>query len=265
MFYEELAPRHDGYRVVRISPEHFGALCEAIRLDLLEICYGKDRVGLDPKLQTYKYACREISNMLNGMEDKKKIGCIGELIMHLIVPEVFGSKIEPLSVLLSMSDCNIKHGFDLNYYQYDNSSIWYGEVKSGIDQERKKLIKRAEKGLGGYFTGLNKTGKENTQKKWDVALNEMTLMFFAHQKKLMNLTHIFNKSRNDVADGVSRNALIMVVNFGVCDTDFRNTEDIEEELKNIKTNNIFDNCLIISARRELFTDILGFLAQEGNI
>ena len=165
MFFEELVPRQDNYRVVRILPEHFDCLCSSIRSDLLEICYGRDLVNQDPEFLTYRHACQEISDMLNNMSDTNKIGCLGELIMHLVVPGVFGSTIGSLSRLLSMSDRNIKHGFDLNYYEYKTHAIWYGEVKSGNSQKRKVLIDRAKKGLNEYFLGINKTGSASTKKE----------------------------------------------------------------------------------------------------
>lgn len=264
MFFEELVPRQDNYRVVRILPEHFDCLCSSIRSDLLEICYGRDLVNQDPEFLTYRHACQEISDMLNNMSDTNKIGCLGELIMHLVVPGVFGSTIGSLSRLLSMSDRNIKHGFDLNYYEYKTHAIWYGEVKSGNSQKRKVLIDRAKKGLNEYFLGINKTGSASTKKKWEVTLNEINALYGDHDKKRKELVSFLRKSRLDISNGVSRNALIMVMNFGECDNDFEFIDDIEKELAKIKSECTFDKCLIISVRRELFVDILDFITNEGN-
>lgn len=265
MFFEELTPRQDGYRVVRILPEHFDCLCSAIRSGLLEICYGRDLVYQDPEFLTYKHACQEIDNMLNNMPDTSKMGCLGELIMHLVVPRVFGSTINPLSRLLSMSGRNIKHGFDLNYYEDKTHAIWYGEVKSGNNQKRRALMERARNGLKEYFLGINKSGSASTKKKWEVALNEINALYSEHDKKRRELVSFLRKSRLDISNGVSRNALIMVVNFGECDSDFESVDDIEKELTKIESECTFDKCLIISARRELFADILEFIANEGKM
>lgn len=203
--------------------------------------------------------------MLNNMPDTSKMGCLGELIMHLVVPRVFGSTIDPLSRLLSMSGRNIKHGFDLNYYEDKTHAIWYGEVKSGNNQKRRALMERARNGLKEYFLGINKSGNASTKKKWEVALNEINALYSEHDKKRRELVSFLRKSRLDISNGVSRNALIMVVNFGECDSDFESVDDIEKELTKIESECTFDKCLIISARRELFADILEFIANEGKM
>ena len=265
MFFEELIPRQDNYRVVRILPEHFDCLCSAIRSDLQEICYGKGVVCQDPELFTYKHACQEMSCMLNNMPETNKVGCLGELIMHLVVPEVFGSTVNSLSRLLSMSDRNIKHGFDLNFCEDKTHTIWYGEVKSGNDQNRKVLMRRARDGLNRYFLGISKPGSASTIKKWEVALNEINALYMEHNKKRKDLVSLLTKSRRDILDGTSRNALIMVVNFGKCDNEFEFVDDIESELSKIKSEKTFDRCLIIYVRRELFVDVLDFITDEGKI
>lgn len=263
MFFEELIPRQEKYRVVQILPEHFNALCQELRNELLEICYGKDMVSQDPGYYTYKFACLEIADMLITMPDDKKMGLIGELLMHLIVPKIFGTEVETLSRLLSMSERNIKHGFDLNYHDRVNNMIWYGEIKSGKNKSRKVLIKRAKNGLNDLFSGLTKQDKENTRKRWEAALNEITLIYCEQEQKRKDLTKLLSKSRQDITRNISRNALLMVVNFGETDVDFKTVSDIEQELDKIHNENTFDKCLIISARRELFDDILNFIISEG--
>ena len=125
------------------------------------------------------------------------------------------------------------------------------------------LIDRARKGLNEYFLGINKTGSASTKKKWEVALNEINALYNERGEKRNELVLFLKKSRLDISNGVSRNALIMVVNFGKCDNDFEFVDDVEKELAKIKTERMFDKCLIISVRRELFVDILDFITNEG--
>ena len=263
MFFKELTPRNDGYRVVEVLSEHFEYLCEAIRKELQEVCFGKYIAKNKYAFSTYKDACEEITRMLDRKGDSKKIGFVGELLMHLIVPHVFGFRVESASVLLSMSNINIKHGFDINYLDYDNETIWYGETKSTASRKRKEIIKDAKDDLCDYFFGINGTAYENTRKKWRTALTEAMLVYNAEPDKLAYFNRIFDKSKCEILKGHSRNALLMVVNFGESKNNLEDTQDIEAALSAIRRDNIFDKCLIISVGRELFLDILDFIEMEA--
>ena len=264
MFFNELTPQVEGYRVVEILPEHYAQLYEAIRQELQIICFGRNYAEQNPDLTTYMETCKKISNMLSNKDERKRIGIIGELLMHLIVPQVFGARVETVSRLLSMSDDNIKHGFDLNYLDLDGKKLWYGEVKSSAKQKRSRLIAKARDGLNKYFSGYNIDGPNNTIGRWQGLMAEFMMVYKQGTKKYDAAKRILDLSRSGVMAGHSKNALLMVVNFNNSGEALEEVKDIKRILANIKERKIFDECLVISATREFFDDIFEFIKEEAH-
>ena len=260
MFFREISVGRESCKIVEILPEHINALHDKIKDELNSIYFGQRNVEEDLKCHTYQRACEELTVTLSSCDEKRKYGVIGELLMHMMVPKLFPS-FESMSVLFSLVDKNIKHGFDLNYHSVKGGEIWYGEVKSGKNQERSVLIRRARDGLSNNFENTVAIGKENTLKKWDAAIVELSTIYCDRKKR--KLTRMLRQSRDSIInnDGC-RNALIMVVNYGVVE-DFANPEDIDDELKIISDKNLFDKCLVISARKEIYDDIVEFIRKEG--
>lgn len=264
MFFNELEPHEKEYRVVEILPEHFEHLCEAIRNELQLICFGEYFTVISPRHSTYKEACKRLIFMLNRKDENRKIGVIGELLMHLIVPKVFGREVESVSRLLSMQDKNIKHGFDLNYFDSANKSIWYGETKAGSHTDRKDLILRAKNGLKKYFFNVDSDKENDTNAVWDAFLIESMTIFDAGSNGFQTFKNCLLSDRDNVSKGCLLNALLMVVNFGEFENELEEIEDIKNQLNMIKRERLFNECLIISARRKLYDDIIGFIESEAN-
>jgi len=261
-FYREIGTSCQDCRIVEILPEHMESLKQKIREVLSNICYGARTVEEDPEFHTYKKACAEIAVTLNSKKKERRHGFVGELLMHIIVPEVFGTPIISLSVLLSLVDRNIKHGFDINFYEINNNSVWYGEVKTGVGTTRSSLIGESKKGLNIFFTGLSKDGKGNTAKRWDAAKAEIAAIFY--EKDNQKFSALIQNSRDSIMRGEKgKNAVIMTANFGDIRSQFSDIKDINKALKKIDNQNMFDKRLIISLYKEIYEDIVDFIFSEG--
>ena len=264
MFFNELKPRGEAYRVVEILPEHYAQLCKAIRQELQIICFGGYITTLDPKRSTYKKACRRVFSMLDCNDENRKIGIIGELLMHLVVPKVFGSEIESVSRLLSLQDKNIKHGFDLNYFDNDSKMIWYGETKSGgTGIKRNNLILRAKNGLKKYLLNVDNGKEDDTDAVWDALVIESMAIFGSGSSKYQVFTECLFADRDSAAKSQSKNALLMVVNFGESENKLEEIQDIQDQLMKIEESHVFNKCLIISAKKDLYDDIFSFIEGEA--
>lgn len=260
----EFDPQHR-YSVLRLDDEHMLELERLLKKCLAEICYGKGSVNMEPDEYTYHKACHHIHEQLIDANSVRRGAIVAEMIMHLLAPIMIEFDIEPLSVLLSLQDKNIKHGFDINFLNLQNSMIWYGEVKSGNDKKRQKLIDRAHKDLTGYFDNVGAKGKKSTSYKWDAAKNEIRVIYAGEGEKLEQILRLFSESKAGIlaGQGGKRNALIMAVNFGKADFPPDHSDIAKYLDKKIDKEHHFDNCIVLSVAKEQINDIISFLKQEG--
>lgn len=252
----------DKYAVIYLDDRHMDWIKKLIRDKLIEICYGSNKIRLAPDRYTYHKACQHLADQLASRQNIHKYAVVAEIIMHLIAPKMLSFPAKSLSVILSLQDQNIKHGFDLNFYNEAENRIWYGEVKSGYNQERKTLIARARDDLRAYFDNLGSTGKESTEYRWEAAVNEAAVMF--NDNDFNSIINLYTTDEEDIKNknNKKRNALIMVVNFGLCDHP-ENHADIENHINIITKRHYFDKCTILSILKQQFEDIILFLTQEG--
>lgn len=261
----ENALTHRGvkYKVLKVGSEHVNELHDLIRVRLAEICYGTERINIEPDEYTYKVACVQLSNNLARYKETMQYGLIGELLMHVLAPHFLEFEVESMSVILSLQNQNIKPGFDLNFYESANKKIWYGEVKSGLAAtERQELVERARDGLRVFFDNINTTGKKATRYRWEAAKVEVATIFA--QKKKVNLTKLLTSDRSLIAlgDRGRRNAILMAVSFGE-EGYLHEAADIEDSIERIDGLNNFDEYFVICMHHAAFIDIIRFLESEG--
>jgi len=70
-------------------------------------------------------------------DSKIKKGIIGELLSHILIPEIL-PQLKMISVMRNKEENSMKKGFDSVYF--DNSNIWYCEVKAGGDENEEECI-----------------------------------------------------------------------------------------------------------------------------
>lgn len=251
------------YKVLKLDSTHVDELHGLIRERLAVICYGKERINIEPDEYTYKEACRQLSENLIRYKPVMQYGLIGELLMHVLAPHFLDFEAESMSVILSLQNQNIKPGFDLNFYEGANKKIWYGEVKSGLaETSRDELLERARDGLRLFFDNINATGKKATRYRWEAAKSEVATMF-ARGKKV-GLTKLLTSDRDLIGSGDRgrRNAILMAVSFGD-DNYGDDVSDIESSIERIDGLNNFDEYFVICIHYEAFANILKFLQSEG--
>lgn len=250
------------YSVTHLEDCHMDWLKKMLKDKLLEICYGSNKVNLVPNRYTYHKACQHIAEQLDSQQDIHRYAIVAEIIMHLIAPEMLPFSAKSLSVILSLQDQNIKHGFDLNFYDEKENRIWYGEVKSGNSQKRETLITRARNDIRIYFDNIGSTKKRNTEYTWEAAINEAAVIF--NTNDFANIIALYAADEEDIKNknNGKRSALIMVVNFGSCNHP-KNHADIKKHIEIIRKEHYFDRCIILSVLKKQFEDIIFFLKQEG--
>lgn len=254
------------YKILKIGDEQLEGLKDLIRSRLAEICYGAERMGIEPDQYTYHSACKQMYDNLDRYDDVKKYGLIGELLMHVLAPNFLGFNAESLSMVLALQNQNIKPGFDLNFHEIDEKRVWYGEVKSGLDvtTDRQELITRARDGLRNYFDNIATPGEDSTFYRWEAAKAEVAVMFASGRR--IELTKLLSDDRNMIQQrsGSRRNAILMAVSFGETSYDTVDINDVTRSIDNAKRLSCFDNCMIICTHRKTFDDVIEFLREEGD-
>lgn len=256
------------FYILRITDEHIPELFELLRKNLVDICYGPKNRIFDPKGATYTKACTAIIALIeNPPTNTREYGVIAEILMHILAPICLGPNFQSISLLLSLQDRNIKHGFDLNFAQKEKRLIWYGEVKSGKERKRSELLRRACNSLKDNFLNIDNADiKKNTSSKWDAAKNEVLVKFLDRDAlplhKLLSDDQECN-IKNPAAN--KRNAIFMTVNYGNTGYDEAlNTKDIEYIQRTAKEEG-FDRVAVISIHKKIFSDIIAFFKNDGNI
>lgn len=251
------------YKVLKLTAASVDELHDLIRQRLAVICYGAERINIEPDEYTYKSACRQLTENLARYEDVMQYGLIGELLMHVLAPHFIDFEAESMSVILALQNQNIKPGFDLNFFESANKKIWYGEVKSGLAAtERQELLDRARSGLRVFFDNIHATGEKSTRYRWEAAKAEVATIFA--QKKKVGLTKLLTSDRSLIGSGDRgrRNAILMTVNFG--DDNYNDdVSDIESAIERIDRLNNFDEYLVICMHHEAFANVIQFLDEEG--
>lgn len=251
------------YSVIQLDEHHMPEIKNMLKARLAEICYGKGSMEMEPDEYTYHKACRHLRGQLMNQPKQRRYAIIAEIMMHLISPIMLHFDVEPLSVALALQDKNIKHGFDINFFDHLRKWIWYGEVKSGDNQKRADLMNRAHVDLKDYFDNIESESND-TSYRWDAAKNEARVIFSTSTSKLKQILQLLTESEKGVLSKQKdkRNALIMTVNFG--ETEFPcNHQDIKQYIDKTDKEHVFDNYIILSVAKEQADDIILFLEEEG--
>lgn len=264
-FYKEYQGGETKYKIVGIEEQNLPELECELRRKLVQICHGIKKPKNCPEEYSYRKVCSNMVDILNSKTDRQKYGLIGELLMHLVVPEILSDRqFESISLLASLTDRNVKHGFDLNFYEAPCKKIWYGEVKSGVGISRVKLIDRAKKGLLDYFDGLLASGLDNTSSRWEAAKNEVLVKYYDDRKGI-KLFELLSSSKNSIErnDG-GKNAIMMAVVYGkeIGSSELLDFSDVEETLKKYIERALFDDLVIVVVHKKIYDDIIKFLEKE---
>ncbi len=251
------------YSVIRLDESHMPEIKNMLKTRLAEICYGEGSIEMEPDEYTYHKACKHLWGQLMEGSKQRRYAIIAEIIMHLISPIMLHFDVEPLSVVLALQDKNIKHGFDINFFDQLHKRIWYGEVKSGVNQKRSNLINRAHTDLKDYFENIESENND-TSYRWDAAKNEARVIFSANTSKLKQILQLLTESKEGILSKQKdkRNALIMTVNFGTAEFP-DNNQDIERYINKTDKEHVFDHYIVLSVAKEQADDIISFLKEEG--
>lgn len=141
-----------------------------LRDRLADYCFGSARAAEDSDYYSFKRTIRELLERYDTKPLATRIGMAGELLVHVLVAHTHPA-ITSSAVFLNKEERSIKKGFDLTFHSEADSSVWYGEVKSGevgpegsADKKSISLMTTAALDIA------DKLGKGATRSRWDSAL-----------------------------------------------------------------------------------------------
>lgn len=141
-----------------------------VRQRLAEYCYGAIVVTEDSKFYSFERTVSEFLERFDPKSPTTKIGMAGELIVHLLMP-LLHPDLTPAAIYFNKEERSIKKGFDLTFLSSTDTTIWYGEVKSG---EADESLQADDKAVGlindaasSIYSMLEDPGRLS---RWDAAV-----------------------------------------------------------------------------------------------
>ena len=196
----------------------------------------------------------------SGKSTKIKKGIIGELISHILIPEIL-PHLKMISVMRNKEENSMKKGFDSIYF--DKSNIWYCEVKSGGDENSKESVNKKNKELlGKAKVDLKKDVYGDRDSLWYSAIVDVDVTISDSNKKinirdLLHQDHPDKKNRNMNRKVIMSSILYKNLESKIC------LNNLRDYKINIDNENIFSELIVFSTQKPTYTKIEEFLIEES--
>ena len=149
-----------------------------IRNNLISICEGEYHSEKFSAFLTYKNTLKTFIERYEKKKSPTKVGLIGELLCHLLLPEKLTS-LKVVSPYFNMEESGIKKGHDLVLFHPEDEELWITEVKSGekgavvsTTQKSKNLFNLGNKDLQEKLTSTGTNLWRNALKGMDTSLKD---------------------------------------------------------------------------------------------
>lgn len=198
-------------------------LKEKLKKLLIEICYGKEKIGII----TLEETIRELNKRIAKKTDPQKAGMIGELLFHIKSYECFKGY-KHISVYLNKEERNVKKGFDV--LLFDGEKVWYSEVKSRENAEDVDITNAHIEKVKEAISDITNKFNSNNDNYW---LTAKTNIVNIRSKKLeKQIAEILTK---DINKNIQKNAITVSTVFRQS-TPAIKKENIEKIIKEEQKN-----------------------------
>jgi len=158
--------------IVRTISKEFRA---HVRERLAEYCYGAVTVSEDLTFYSFEKTVAEFLRRFDPKPRTTQLGMAGELIVHVLMP-LLHAELTSAAVYFNKEERSIKKGFDLTFLGSDDTTFWYGEVKSGevpesssADEKAASLVELAASSLSSMLDDVDHLSR------WEAALTDTRL------------------------------------------------------------------------------------------
>jgi len=250
---------NNGKAVICYVEDFSDELKSEIRNQLSQIYNGFFIVDEDPSFYSYKYTLDLFLNEFDKKSSNIKKGMIGELLSHILL-NLLSTKLSSISVYKNKEENSIKKGFDIVYYDKNNDSLWYTEVKSGKGksaQYNNVLLNRSKVGISTML-------QSKRQKLWDSALIDLQLVIKngIDQRKIKTL--LKKDSPVSATSNDKKNViLISVLYYDVKDMIL--LKSVEDFCTKTIKSNLFNDVIVFSIQKNTYSKVIAFLKKEAKI
>lgn len=183
---------------------------------LIEICYGKEKIGII----TFEETIKELNQRISQKTDPQKAGMVGELLFHIKSYECF-KDYNHISVYLNKEEKSVKKGFDV--LLFDGKKVWYSEVKSmenaeNIDITEAHIVKVKE-----AIIDITDKFNSNNNNYWLTAKTNIANIETKRLEK--QIAEILTK---DIEKNIQKNAITVSAVFKKCPCKIK-----KENIKNL--------------------------------
>lgn len=243
-------------RVEAFTPE----LQKKIRDELSAIALGAAEVAALPEYNNYRTTLREFLVRYNSKAEDTQKGMIGELLSHILIPELF-QNLTSLSVLLNKEEQSIKKGFDIIYCDIPQSALWYSEVKSGHKAEKDSSEKANHTLVKRAYADLKEKFGEGRASLWRSALIDVSLTLDASMAA--NAKKLLSNDSPLVSPSIStdKNAILISVLYEPPSNCYT-LNSLKVILDELLAKNEFKSLIVFSIQKETFQKIANFLEAE---
>lgn len=248
--------------VVCIIEEFSEELENALRECLVRICHGKSRAEDEADFYTYKRTLGEFLSRLSKKEEDMKVGMIGELLIHLVLP-MTGQRMDSVGIYFNLEEANIKKGFDGTYKR--DGEIWLLESKSGswnkgdITVMTASHIQAAKRDIVGKLKSKRTT-------LWQNALNGFSIANKpSDEKRVLEaiLKGGYMKAEASGGDAKEHNIILAAPIFGGIPPAII-SESIVALHATILKANIFKNLVVLAIQKTTVERVIKFLQAEAS-
>jgi len=231
-----------------------------IRDELSSIALGAAEVSKLPEYNNYHSTLIEFLERYNSKTEIIRKGMIGELLSHILVPELF-QNLTSLSVLFNKEERSIKKGFDIIYCDIAQSTLWYSEVKSGhrtgddsSEKTNQLLLKRAYSDLKDKFV-------EGRTSLWRSAIIDVSLVL--EENKRFTAKKLLSDDSPLVAPSISKdkNALLISVLYENPNNHLT-LNGLKVIFDELLVKKEFESLILFSIQKETYQKIANFLQRE---
>lgn len=237
-------------------------LRDRVRETFASIAHGAATAAEPVALYSYEHTLKEFMERYSGKDENTKKGMIGELLAHILIPDIF-DELTSVSVYFNKEERSIKKGFDIIYCNLSKGVSWYSEVKSGHrssshspDEANETLLERARKDLVGKFL-------EGRKSLWLSALTDVTMVLDSEKavsvKVLLSEDSPLKKAH---AISEDKNAILVSMLY----EDSKNPVSlaaVNNYLKEVRESGDFKDLIVFSVQKHTYEKVASFLEAEA--
>lgn len=209
---------------------------------------------------SYKNTLQFFFETYETKEDNIRKGIIGELLAHILIPKYF-THLTSISILKNFEENHVKKGFDIIYYDYNTTHLWYSEAKSGNSKRGKPSTEYNSILLRKSRTGILEMLNGPRNKLWDKARTEVEKTI-PITKGRINIKNLLTKDAPSIdKEGDKKRAILISILFNDL-TDPIDSNVVKKFHLKTHSKKYFEETIILSIQKNTFEAVAKFLKDE---